>query len=556
MLHFINMKKFLKENYYLVILWIFCAAALLFFLGHFTNIMLDFGREVYYPQRILEGKVLYKDLFAIYGPFSYLFNAMLYKFFGAKLGTLYFSGVCCSFLLVSGIYLIARKFLSGFLSFSIGLLTIAAGVSTGVLFNFSFPYSWAMLYGTIAFLYSVLFLIKYKQENKPSFLYISSLLAGVCTACKYEFGVYSVLFAGYLGFVTVIDLKKGLKAISAYLSIPLICLCILLLQGLGLNDIITSFKNIKNMSETQTLKYFYQSVGVYFHLKVIPMLLFSFFKTLISLGIMVFGINLYERKKVLSIIILLTGAVITYLLMAETAILTLIYLPLLLIITSIICLKKIKNNSLVLILVISSIALSLKSIWALMLLSYASYYAPIIIIAFLSLLSVCTDKKYQTIAGIYLLILAFCIAGVNFSQLPYYKNKIETEKGSIYTSKPSAAASKDLINYINSETTPDESIVILPEGLMIDFLTDRKSDDYFNSMLPLYVESFGEEKIVKHFEENKPDYFVLTNENMQNYGFRSICNDYAFELCVFINDNYNHIKTIDYGYRYLIFKRK
>ena len=91
---------------------------------------------------------------------------------------------------------------------------------------------------------------------------------------------------------------------------------------------------------------------------------------------------------------------------------------------------------------------------------------------------------------------------------------------------------------------------------MINFLTDRKSDDYYNSMLPLYTESFGEEKIVEHFENNKPEYFILTNENMKDYGFNNICNDYAFELCTFINTNYDNVKTIDYGYRYLVFKRK
>ena len=124
------MKRFLKENYFLIILWVLCITALYIYQGHYTDIMLDFGREVFYPQRILEGKVLYKDLFAIYGPFAYLFNALLYKFFGTNLSTLYAAGILSSLLFVSGIYLIAEKFLSKFLSFSIVIFTIAAGVSS------------------------------------------------------------------------------------------------------------------------------------------------------------------------------------------------------------------------------------------------------------------------------------------------------------------------------------------------------------------------------------------------------------------------------------------
>ena len=75
-------------------------------------------------------------------------------------------------------------------------------------------------------------------------------------------------------------------------------------------------------------------------------------------------------------------------------------------------------------------------------------------------------------------------------------------------------------------------------------------------MLPLYIESFGEDNIIKHFEQNKPEYFVLSNQNMSDYGFNFICNDYAFGLCEFISKNYNQIKTIDYDYRYLIYKKK
>ena len=147
------MKEILRENKYLLILWILCIAGLIFFCGHYSGILIDFGREVYYPQQILEGKILYKDLFNIYGPLAYQINAILYKIFRAKLSTLYASGCICSILTVSGIYLIAKRFLSRFLSFCIGVFTIAVGVTATNIFNFHFPYSWAMLYGLSAFLF-------------------------------------------------------------------------------------------------------------------------------------------------------------------------------------------------------------------------------------------------------------------------------------------------------------------------------------------------------------------------------------------------------------------
>ena len=145
------MKKFFIENKNLVILWVLCGIALFIFCGHYSNILLDIGREIYYPERILDGKVLYKDLFNIYGPFSYLFNALLYKIFSPNLGTLYFSGILCSLGIISAIYLIAKNFLSDCLSLAICIFTIITGVCAVHLFNFTLPYSWAMLYGTVSF---------------------------------------------------------------------------------------------------------------------------------------------------------------------------------------------------------------------------------------------------------------------------------------------------------------------------------------------------------------------------------------------------------------------
>ena len=56
------------------------------------NLFVDCGREAYIPMQILKGEVLYKDIFNIYAPLSYLFNAFLFKLFGENLQVLYFAG--------------------------------------------------------------------------------------------------------------------------------------------------------------------------------------------------------------------------------------------------------------------------------------------------------------------------------------------------------------------------------------------------------------------------------------------------------------------------------
>lgn len=53
-----------------------------------TNITLDYGRELYTPWLITRGQVLYKDILTIHGPFPSYFNALLFKVFGTSLMTL------------------------------------------------------------------------------------------------------------------------------------------------------------------------------------------------------------------------------------------------------------------------------------------------------------------------------------------------------------------------------------------------------------------------------------------------------------------------------------
>src|SRR5438270_170454 len=50
--------------------------------------VIDFGRELYVPWQLSQGKVLYRDIAYFNGPFSPYFNALIFKVFGAGLMTL------------------------------------------------------------------------------------------------------------------------------------------------------------------------------------------------------------------------------------------------------------------------------------------------------------------------------------------------------------------------------------------------------------------------------------------------------------------------------------
>ena len=92
--------------------------------------------------------------------------------------------------------------------------------------------------------------------------------------------------------------------------------------------------------------------------------------------------------------------------------------------------------------------------------------------------------------------------------------------------------------------------------MTINFLTNTQSDGFYNSFLPLYAETFGEEKFIEHYKTNMPEYFIFNNLNMKDYYFEYICKDYGLKFCAFVQENYLLDKVIDNNFRYLIFKRK
>lgn len=542
------MKEILKENKYIILLWLFCIAGLILFCGHYSNILIDFGREVYYPGQILEGKVLYRDLFNIYGPLSYQINAVLYKIFGAKFSTLYGAGWICSLMAISGIYLVAQKFLSKYLSFCVGIFTISVCVMTTSIFNFHFPYSWALLYGLIAFLFSLYFLLNFKESKKSSALCISSLLAGICITCKYDFLLYTLIILFF------IIKEKNWKAFLSFLAAPFLSFGILFIQGLSINDLINSLSITGAMAKSKTLTYFYQNSGIYFHPKALTTDFILFLKAAIPFSVILLGAYLFKKNKLASIVLSIAGYA-GYLWFFRENVRTFFgFLPLLLLISALAAFRKIDSK--LAILILSALAVSAKVFWVMLLNSYGNYYISIVIIALLALMFKFVPRELEKTAGIYLAIASIMYIGANNSILEFTDSKIQTPKGTIYTAKDNGESTNQLIEFIGQNTKPDDKIVIFPEGMTINFLTDRKSDDFYNSLLPLYIETFGENKIIEHYKNKMPEYIIFNNLNMKDYYFQYICNDYAHGFCSFVQENYKPEAVIDNGFRYIIFKRK
>jgi hypothetical protein len=73
------------------------------------DVLIDFGRELYNPWRLTQGEVLYRDIGFFFGPLSQYFNALCFSVFGASLRTLVFCNLTLLAMFIGLLYYALRQ---------------------------------------------------------------------------------------------------------------------------------------------------------------------------------------------------------------------------------------------------------------------------------------------------------------------------------------------------------------------------------------------------------------------------------------------------------------
>ncbi len=491
-----------------LIIAVFAVSAPFFYL-HQGLMLIDTGREFYIPSQMLKGGILYKDIYNIYGALSYQFNAVLLGLFGQKLYVLYTAGLACSLLIVIACYLLSREFLSRNLSCLLSVLIIFALVFRPFLYNSVLTYAFAAVYALSAFLLSVLFLVKYLKTDNKYMAYLSCLSAGISIANKYEFTLY--IFLLFFAILSVKPIgKSGLaKSFSAFILAPLLSMGSLIFQGLDFNDMHKTFILTQNLINAPLLKLFFSHFGAFFDLKGIMLLVLT--------------------NKIFAVFAVL---------------------PCLNIVMLIHQIKDIYKNKPVFIFILCSISACAKNLFYLNVNHMGVFIFPICAIASVILL-----KKYaRRLLPVILCASIIIFVSDDFSELKHKNYRLETNKGYIYTYKKDGMPVKYASDFILRSTAGNDKVVIMPEGSFINYITDRKGDNFYYNLSPLfYTDVFKEKNVISHFMKNKPDYFIILPIDNSEYGSAFFGADYAQNFYALIVNNYDLIKEEN---NIKIFKRK
>ncbi|MFL6203403.1 MAG: glycosyltransferase family 39 protein [Thermoanaerobaculia bacterium] len=174
--------------------------------GTWPDVLVDFGRELYVPWQIAEGKRLYLDLAWFNGPLSPHWNALMFRLFGVGLRTLVWVNAAVFAVILVLLHSLLRSFGSR-TSATIACLLVLAACGFGQLvgignYNYICPYSHEATHGLLLGLAALVCLQRWSGSGRLRELMAAAGLAGLCFLTKPE-----MFLAALAASATVVGLR-------------------------------------------------------------------------------------------------------------------------------------------------------------------------------------------------------------------------------------------------------------------------------------------------------------------------------------------------------------
>lgn len=156
------------------------------------------------------------------------------------------------------------------------------------------------------------------------------------------------------------------------------------------------------------------------------------------------------------------------------------------------------------------------------------------------------DTYCKKIIMLSLILYGTIASGANiYVKYHYIKINSSDEKTVLYAFKRVAIPYNNTIDWIIKNTNQNDTVLVLPEGLFINYITKRPTNPKYYHLIPNHISALGEDNIVEDLSKNLPDYFVLNNASYIAYGAEYICKDFGYKICKLIDDNYNLVQIFN-----------
>lgn len=549
--------------------------------------LVDFGRELYVPWQIASGKILYKDITHLFGPFSQYFNALMFKLFNVSYNTLIFTNLTLTAIFTFVIYKMIKDLedqtCATFVAFSF-LTLFAFSQYTGIgNYNFISPYAHEATHGVILTVFMIYGLWKFASTRQKRYVIVAGLFFGLILLTKIEIIVsaiatvvayFAILFkhsetkwslqlkitglfliatiipltAFFIYFLVYLPPGEALKAIGG----GLIAITAIDLAGIPFYQISLGTYDLKASMYFmfKTLLWFLIIIAI----SAVPAIRFNnqkhlrihkglSFLLLILIIILAWEIEWIHIGKPLPLFCLIIGVIV----FAEFE-------------------KTIaKDNKTAL----KNIPFILWSVFSFFLLIkiffnvrfyhygfYQSMPAFLLLVCFLTGYVpqwLCHRRLHGDAFRTFIMIfMGIVIVHYMLLSTQIYRVKTFTVGNGndrLYAFSPRVNPHGLAVSYFlkwAKELSVDSTFAVLPEGVMLNYLARKRNPTkYINFMVP-EMRFFGEGLILSDFMDKRPDFIILVHKDTSEYGVGFFGRDprYGKSIMDWVNKNYSPVARI------------
>jgi hypothetical protein len=110
---------------------------------------------------------------------------------------------------------------------------------------------------------------------------------------------------------------------------------------------------------------------------------------------------------------------------------------------------------------------------------------------------------------------------------------------------PEGEAVRRIAEALRRHAGAGDTLAVVPEGAMVNYLERRKNPAKFVTLLPVEFTLFGEAPIVDAFRRHPPDWVVISAREVKEFGFDQIGVDYGRDLMDWIERHYVQVDEIE-----------
>ncbi|MGA2788284.1 MAG: hypothetical protein ABSF60_12230 [Verrucomicrobiota bacterium] len=534
--------------------------------------LIDFGQQLYVPWRLSRGAVLYHDASYVYGCLSVCYHAILFKIFGVSLNVLLVSNLL---ILIFLLLLVYRRFLEcsdRWTATTIGLaLTVLAFSQFLDVGNYNYicPYSHEEFHGIVLAVVMMAGLARWLQNGRKLPLALAGVCLGLIFLTKPEIFVgavapFVVAVAFQLRRVPFLELAKSLLLVAACGLVPPAGFYFGFRPEMNSADalraIFGAWLPLLHSTGLQ-LPLYQRNLGLDAPWSHIGRAWVEFGGLAVVVGICAWrltrpALTALERAVLLGVA---GGASLGYgwqksghalpLLLAAAAVLWWrewrlaasgqrgrLFFPALWLAFSFLMLAKLGLNPRIF---HFGVFLAMPAFLS------AIYLLLHLLPHFLEGFGLAT----RTFRVAVLIFLLAGLAHLSIQSTLFYQDKdfpLGTGGDRIVTYNPTVdptgAAMASAAAWIETHTAPTNTLAVIPEGVMLNYLTRRDNPTPY-VVFAFEVWAFGEQNMLAAYEKNPPDYIVLIHRDTSEYGFPNFGakKGFGLDLMQWIEGHYDRV---------------